>query len=218
MKQQNSQQNSQAGNGGYKQNIQSDSTGNSHRGMTRKLAESAVLIALGTILSIFKIDMPMGGGLTICSMLPLVLLSFRYGWKWGTFSALAYSLLQLVLGLDNVQYATSFIMAAGVVFLDYVIAYTVIGLSGLAKEFIANKRTALTVGIAVTFALRFLCHFITGIWIWNALWPNEYGMAGPVYSAVYNGWYMGAELVLTVLVANLLYQPLGKYFRGDDLK
>ena len=72
-------------------------------------------------------------------------------------------------------------------------------------------------GIAVTFCLRFVCHFITGVWIWDALWPNELGMSSVVYSLAYNGWYMGAELVLTEIVAMLIYQPLGKYFRGEDL-
>ena len=51
--------------------------------MTRKLTESAVFIALGTILSILKIDLPFGGGVTIACMLPLVLISHRWGWKWG---------------------------------------------------------------------------------------------------------------------------------------
>ncbi len=185
---------------------------------TRKLVESAMLIAVGTVLSMLKFDMPMGGGLTLCSMLPLVLLSHRYGWKWGLVSAAVYSVLQLVLGLDNVRYATSFIMAVGVVMLDYIVAYTVIGLSGFFDTVIKDRRAALAVGIAVTFCLRFVCHFITGVWIWDALWPNEYGMTSVVYSLVYNGWYMGAELVLTEIVAMLIYKPLGKYFRGEDLQ
>ena len=88
----------------------------------RWLMESAIMIAIGTMLSEFpKIDFPLGGGLTICSMLPLVLISWRYGVGRGLIAAAAYSLLQLVLGLNNVQYATSALMAAGIVLLDYVI-------------------------------------------------------------------------------------------------
>lgn len=185
---------------------------------TRKLVESAMLIAVGTVLSLIKIDMPMGGGLTVCSMLPLILASHRYGWKWGLVTAAVFSVLQLVLGLDNVRYATSFVMVLGVIFLDYILAYTVIGLSGVADRFIKNRCAALAVGIGGTFFLRFVCHFITGVWIWDALWPNEFGMASVVYSAAYNGWYMAGELVLTGLVAMLIYKPLGKYFRGEDLK
>ena len=185
---------------------------------TRKLVESAMLIAVATVLSLIKIDMPMGGGMTICSMLPLIVVSHRYGWKWGAVTAFVYSVLQLMLGLDNVRYASSFMMALGIIFLDYIVAYTVIGLAGMADKICKNPRTALAVGIAVTFFLRFVCHFITGVWIWDALWPNEFGMASVVYSLVYNGWYMAGELALTLLVAMLVYKPLGKYFRGEDLK
>ncbi len=184
---------------------------------TRKLVESAMLIAVGTVLSLIKFDMPMGGGLTLCSMLPLIILSHRYGWKWGLVSAFVYSVLQLVLGLDNVRYATGFGMAVAIVMLDYIVAYTVIGLSGIFDGKIKNPQAAVAVGIAVTFCLRFVCHFITGVWIWDALWPNEYGMTSVVYSLVYNGWYMAGELVLTEIVAMLIYKPLGKYFRGEDL-
>lgn len=184
---------------------------------TRKLVESAMLIAVATVLSLIKIDMPMGGGLTIVSMLPLVLVSHRYGWKWGAVTAFVYSVLQMILGLDNVQYATSFVMALGIIFLDYIVAYTVIGFSAVFDGVLKNRRAALALGIGVTFFLRFVCHFITGVWIWDALWPNEFGMASVVYSLVYNGWYMAGELVLTELVAMLIYKPLGSYFRGEDL-
>lgn len=184
---------------------------------TRKLVESAMLIAVATVLSLVKIDMPMGGGMTVVSMLPLVIASHRYGWKWGAVTAFVYSVLQLMLGLDNVRYASSFIMAVGIVFLDYIVAYTLIGFSSLGEKVFKNSRAALAAGIAVTFFGRFVCHFITGVWIWDALWPNEFGMASVVYSLVYNGWYMAGELVLTEIAAMLLYKPLGKYFRGEDL-
>ena len=47
---------------------------NRNQTVVRRLIESAILIAIGTVLSELKIDMPLGGGLTVCSMLPLVLL------------------------------------------------------------------------------------------------------------------------------------------------
>lgn len=184
---------------------------------TRKLVESALLIAVATVLSLVKIDLPFGGGVTIVSMLPLVLASHRYGWKWGVVTAFVYSVLQLILGLDNVGYATNFVMALGVIFLDYIIAYTVIGLSGV----FGKDRKAVAIGILVTFCLRFVCHLITGAWIWGEWMPEEFmglTMTGPwLYSFLYNGWYMLAEIVLTEIVAMLIYKPLGKFFRGEDL-
>ena len=88
------------------------------KNLTRMLSESALLIAIATVLSMIKFDLPFGGGVTVVSMLPLILASHRWGWKWGLTTAFVYSLIQLLLGLDNVGYATTFVMALGVIFLD----------------------------------------------------------------------------------------------------
>ena len=190
--------------------------------LTRKLTESAVMIALGTILSILKIDLPFGGGVTIGSMLPLVLISHRWGWKWGTLTAFVYSGIQLLLGLDNVGYATTFATAAGVVVLDYLLAYTVIGLSGIFDRPCGKTLKSIMVGIAVTFTLRFLCHLITGVWIWGGWMPETFmnlTMTSPwLYSFLYNGWYMLAELIVSEILIVLLYQPLAPFLRREDRK
>ena len=159
---------------------------------TRRLVESALMIAIGTVLSELKVGSlwAFGGGLTIGSMVPLVLISHRWGIKWGTFTAFVYSLLQLILGVDNVQYATSVGMAIAIILLDYIIAYTVIGLSSM----FGSSRPAIIGGVVVTLGLRFLCHFLTGWMIWDALWPNEFGMTSAVYSLWYNGSYMLPEI------------------------
>lgn len=183
----------------------------------RRLCECAMLIAAAAVLSILKIDLPFGGGVTIVSMLPLILLSHRHGWKWGLFSAFAYSLIQLVLGLDNVAYASSTVMAIGIILLDYVLAYSVLGLAGLFR----TNYSGLLWGILLTFTLRFLCHYITGVWIWGEWMPEEFlslPMTSPwIYSALYNGWYMLFELVLTETAALLLLRPLKKYLCACDL-
>ena len=190
--------------------------------LTRKLTESAPFVAMTTILSLLKFDLPFGGGVTIVCMLPLILVSHRWGWRWGVLTAFVASLIQLLLGLDNVGYATSFVMALGVIFLDYVLAYTVIGFSGLFDLFLGKTRQSVAVGILVTFVLRFVCHLITGAWIWGEWMPETFmnmTMTSPwLYSFLYNGWYMLAELVLTEIVAMLLYQPLGKFFRREDIR
>ncbi len=187
----------------------------------RWLVESAIMIAIATVLNEFTkvIPMPFGGGVTICSMLPLVILSFRFGWKRGTISALAFSLLQLVFGLDNVAYATGALMAAGIILLDYIVPYTAIGLAGAFQSADRSTATDYVLAIIVTFTIRLACHFITGWWIWDALWPNEFGLAAPVYSIAYNGCYMVGEMVLSSVVAVALCKtPLKKYMDGEDLK
>ncbi len=189
---------------------------------TRMLTESALFIAIGTVLSLVKIDVLFGGGPTLVSMLPLIVISHRWGWKWGTLTAFAYSLIQLLMGLDNVGYAKTFATAVGVVMLDYVIAYTVIGLSGLCDLKFGKTRTSMAVGVAVTFCLRFICHLISGAWIWGQWMPETYmnlTMTSPwLYSFLFNGWYMLTELVVTEIVLMLIYQPLRRYLHGEDVR
>ena len=66
---------------------------------TRILVECALMIAIGTVLSNIKIfTMPNGGSVTLLSMLPFVLVSFRHGVKWGLFTGLVNGCLQMLLG------------------------------------------------------------------------------------------------------------------------
>lgn len=185
---------------------------------TLQLVESALMIAIATVCSMVKIDLPFGGGVTIVSMLPIIMISHRYGWKWGVLVSFVYSIGQLLLGLDNVAYGKTFLMGAAIVLLDYVIAYTVLGFSGA----FGKSRKAVAIGIAVTFTARFLCHYITGAWIWGEWMPEEFmglKMGTPwIYSALYNGWYMLVELVATEIVAMLIYQPLKPYFLGETFQ
>ena len=186
---------------------------------TRRLVESAIMLAVATLLSVLSFQGPwaLGGSITICSMLPLVFVAQRYGTKWGLFTAFVYSLLQLLLGVKNVYYATSFIMAVGIIMLDYILPFTAIGLSAAFNKMISNRRAAIAVGILVTFSLRFICHFFSGWIIWEAMWPNELGWAAPLWSFVYNGSYMLPEIIITEIAALLLYKPLEKYWLGKDL-
>ena len=190
----------------------------------RRFVECALMVAIATALSLFEIELSFGGGLTLCSMLPIILISHRHGVVWGLATSFTYSLIQLVLGLKNVSYGETFVMAAGIVMLDYVVAYTVLGLSGVFNKVFRDqsKPTAVVVGVIVTFTLRFLCHLVSGAWIWDVWMPEEFmgmPMTNPwIYSALYNGWYMLGEMILSVIVVLLLYKPLGKYFRGEDLK
>ena len=188
---------------------------------TRRLVESAVMIAIGTVLSMFPFSAPwaFGGGVTICSMLPLVIIAHRYGTKWGLFTAFVYSVLQLILGVSNVQFAAGygFVLAVGVLLLDYILAFTVIGLSACFNGVIKNHLVSIVVGIVFTFALRFVCHFLSGWIIWGVITPNEMGQVAPLYSLIYNGGYMLPETIIAALVAVLTYKPLKRYWLAEDL-
>ena len=185
----------------------------------KRLTESAILLAIAMVLSLFEFAGPwvLGGSITFCSMLPIVILAQRYGTKWGLLSAFTFSLLQLVMGLKNVQYAPDALTAVAIIALDYVLAYSVLGFSAAFNGVIPNRRTAVLVGIIVTFFARFACHFVSGLLVWEALWPNGLGWAPWVWSLAYNASYMVPEALITGIVAFLIFKPLQKYWLGEDL-
>lgn len=184
----------------------------------QRLVECALLIAVGTVLSLFEFKgvWALGGGITFCSMLPLVMIAQRHGTRWGVGCALVFSLIQLVLGLSNVQYAPDALTAIGIIMLDYVVAFSVIGFSACFNRFFKDRRVAIVVGIVVTFFGRFICHFLSGVLIWEVLWPNSEGWGPVVWSLAYNGSYMLPEMLITAIVAVVSYAPLKKYWAGTE--
>jgi thiamine transporter len=104
-------------------------------------------------------------------------------------------------------------MAIAIILLDYIVAYTVIGFSGIFKDRAKNFKSALILGISVTFFARFLCHFATGWMIWDALWPNEFGMAAPLYSLCYNGSYMLAEAIISSVCGMIIFKKRAELFQ-----
>ncbi len=79
---------------------------------TKKLVLSAVLLALATVLSLFKVyQLPLGGSITLLSMLPVCLLSIRYGVKWGLTCSFFYGVIQIALSFGELM---SWGMTAGI--------------------------------------------------------------------------------------------------------
>jgi len=187
----------------------------------RKMVESAILIGIATLLNEFiKVDAPwaFGGSITLGSMLPLVLVSWRWGIRQGLFSSLVFSLMQLLLGIRNVAYGQNAFQMLAIALLDYIVAYSAYCLGGIFKNKAENKSLALALGLVLAGTVRFICHFISGWMIWDALWPNEEGLPGAVFSLVYNGGYMLPEVLVAVVIGLLLFSPLRKYWLGEDIQ
>ena len=111
---------------------------------TRILVEGALMIALSTVLSMIQIPlMPHGGSITLFSMVPILVMSYRHGAKWGIMTAFVNSLIQLVQGLGNLAYCQTLTAQVGCVLLDYLLAFTVLGFACL----IAKPFRSRTVGV-----------------------------------------------------------------------
>lgn len=175
---------------------------------TKTLVECAILVAVGLVLSQIKFaPWPQGGSITLCSMAPIVLLSLRHGWKWGLLSALTFSLLQMLIEGISTPPVTTLGWYIAVVLLDYVVAFTVLGLAGALLKGLPKKAWAPAVASCCVTLLRYLCHIVSGMAIWGV-----YATIQPVwlYSTVYNGSYMIPETIMTAIVVTLLYTTLQK--------
>lgn len=166
----------------------------------RRLVESALMIALSTVLAeLAVIKFPYGGSVTVFSQLPVIIISYRYGMKWGAGTGLAQALIQMIFGLENFSYVSGIVAYLILLFGDYIIAFTALGLGGMFRNIIKNQALGLTLGSIVVTTVRFICHFITGITIWG-----DYSNGASsvwIYSLTYNGGYMLPELIITAIGA-----------------
>ncbi|MEE0964029.1 energy-coupled thiamine transporter ThiT [Ruminococcus sp. YE282] len=167
--------------------------------LLQKMTESAVMIALATILSLIKvIDMPYGGSVTFASMLPLIIIAYRYGFPWGALTGFVYGLVQMLFGLNNLSYATSFGAAIAIILLDYLFAFAATSLGAVFRK-MENAPTAMGCGALFACVVRYIFHVISGCTVWAGVSiPSSDGL---VYSLAYNATYMLPETIITVIAA-----------------
>ena len=173
---------------------------NSKKISVKMLTESAIMIALATVLSFIKLwDFPAGGSITIASMFPIAVIAYRYGAPWGIFTAIVHGIVQQLVSLSTLSYVTTWQSVVAVILLDYVVAFAVVGLAGVFRKKIARPSTALVMGSLLACVLRYLCHVISGATVWAGLSiPDE---AALIYSISYNATYMIPETIILLLVA-----------------
>lgn len=163
---------------------------------TKQLVFSAVAIALAMVTSMIKLwDLPMGGSVTLCSMMFICLIGYMYGLRTGLMAAIAYGFLQLVVD--------PYIISIPQMLCDYIFAFGALGLSGI----FSNKKHGLVWGYLVGVLGRYFFTFLSGM-IFFGSYGAYYNMSAPIYSLVYNGAYIGLEALLTVII--LMLPPVSK--------
>ena len=202
---------------------------------TKRLTESAMLLAIAIVLELiakmFIPEQTFGGQITIVSMLPVVLIAYRHGVKWGLVASFTYALLEMAIGMKNVSAAflpgyfgdgTMILNAITMCLLDYIIAYTMLCLGGVFRNKIKNPGVSLMCGSLVALGARYLTHVASGYILFSG-WAEWYftqegfpawgaqlvqalspEMLGLTYSAVYNGMYMVPEMVFTAIAAVII--------------
>lgn len=158
---------------------------------TKQLVFSAMAIALAMVASMIKLfDLPMGGSITLMSMLFVVLIGYWYGPYVGIMTAVAYGLLQFVL--EPIFYTVPQMIT------DYPLAFGALGLSG----FFYKKKHGLIIGYIVGVLGRYFFAFLSGL-IFFAAYAEGSGMSAPIYSLAYNGSYLITEAVVTLVIIAL---------------
>ncbi len=155
---------------------------------------SSLAIVLDYVCGLIKIG-PNGGSINI-AMLPILIVSYRWKAKGGLISGLLVGTIQLI-------WASSIINPIQAI-LDYVLSYTVIGLSGLFYHNIDNlkkfkKNLILIIGAIISILIRLCIATISGIVFWQTPFTA---------SLIYNISYLlpsGAIcIVLLIILINVL--------------
>ena len=164
---------------------------------TKMIVEAGIMIALAYVLSLVKVfQMPNGGSVTAGSMIPILVFAFRWGGVQGVLVGSVYGVIQFLLGPK-----WSFHVAS--IAFDYVVAFGAIGLAGFFRN---GGMVKGVIGVIVGIVGRLVCHVLSGVIVWASYAPE--GMNPWVYSIAYNGSYLAAELVISLILFVLLYKPL----------
>ena len=157
---------------------------------TKQLVYSAVALALAIVCSMIKFaNLPLGGSITMFSMLFIVLIGYWYGPYVGLMTGVAYGLLQFVM--EPIFYTIPQML------IDYPLAFGALGLAG----FFYKKKYGLQIGYVVAVIGRYIFACISGVIFFGAYAPE--GMNPLVYSLGYNASYLVPEAIVTLILVSL---------------
>ena len=190
----------------------------------RVLVEAAVMVALAFVLSMITIyKLPWGGRVTLLSMLPIIVFSIRNGTGSGLACAFVFSLTQLMQGIISdglLGWGLTPILLAACIFLDYIGAFTALGLSGLFRKFGVKGWIG---GSVMAIMLRYGLHIVSGAAVFHLagkLWDGLELSDPWLYSIAYNGCYMLPEVILTTIGAVALFKSgaIKMILKGNEAK
>ena len=168
---------------------------------TKQIVFSAMAIALATVISVaIKLpSLPNGGSITLFSMLIICLIGYWYGPKVSLITAIAYGILQFIVG----PYVVHPLQIA----LDYPLAFGALGLSG----FFCTSKNGLIKGFLAGSMGRLLMHCISGVIFYTTYVGDLIGNVTAIWAGIlYNMSYIIPEVILTLLL--LALPPVRKAF------
>ena len=180
----------------------------------RILAEIAIFAALGFALDALQGGYSRGlfpsGGSIGFAMLPIFIIGYRRGLLPGVLCGLVLSLVQMLSGIyviSGAKYDNGFLQAMAPFFqvmLDYVLAYTLVGVCGAfsglyhKKEDFKGQLLFIIIGCVVGGLLKYSSHVIAGGLFYLDPESTFMGVSGDSwwFSFVYNGAYCLPNIIL----------------------
>lgn len=155
------------------------------------IAKAAICIALAYVFSMIKVfRMPMGGSVTLVSMLPLILFAVAFGPLEGVLIGCVYGLLQLLID--------PYVIHPMQLLVDYPMAFAAVTLACVSTILPLPRRAKLPTAVLLGYLGRYIMAVISGA-VFFAEYAGEQGAL--VYSLVYNLSYLGPEAILCMAVA-----------------
>lgn len=206
----------------------------------KRLTTSAMMLAMATVLALVCayipfLNLPFGGGFTIASMLPIVLVSYMYGIKWGFFVSFTYSCIQIIMDLVLGKGSTiialftpssedymGLVAAISILVIDYFVAYTMLGLGGVFRNKIKSKTLAIVLGVIVALGARYVCHIASG-YIFYGAWAEWFFTQegfyrignwvlnvfdGKLLSLIYSIFYNGLFMIPEIIITAVVAAPV----------
>ena len=165
---------------------------------TRMLMYISLMLAVTILLQQIRLyHFPQGGSVTLGAMIPLMLVSFRYGLSVGMFAGFIFGLINIILD--------PFILHPIQVLFDYPLPSMAAGLAAIfPKNFIAST--------ILVFAGKFACHFISGVVFFASYAPE--GSSPIIYSLTVNAAMIVPECIICCILLKVL--PIERLLNAMD--
>ena len=158
------------------------------------LINISLMLALAIILSELRLyRLPQGGSVTLGGLIPILMISFKYGAEVGTLAGFLFGLMTII--------QDPFVQ----VLFDYPLPFMAVGVAGFFRD-------RIFLGTILAFAAKFICHFISGIVFFASYAPE--GTSAVIYSLVTNATYIVPEMLICLAILKFL--PLKRLLAAMD--
>ncbi len=198
----------------------------------KRITEIANLLAVAVVLEfVSNMILPsfkLGGGISLASSVPVLLISYRYGIKYGVASGCIFGFIQILMDQDTISkfFDGGYFASSGMgwlwILLNYFVAQAAVGLGGILRKSAKSRKQKFMLGSLTALGIRYGVHVlsywlcfgrlakwyfnrcdITTITLDSVSWVPD-GLLPLVFALFYNCLYMLPEIALAMVATWIL--------------